>query len=211
MKVKEALVDQFLKGLDKIIPETRIELNHRNPLELLVATILSAQCTDERVNKVTERVFKKYQSAQDYADADLSTFETEIKPTGFYKNKAKNVILTAKEILGRFKGEVPSNMADLISLPGVGRKTANVILGGWFKVPAIVVDTHVKRVSNRAGLTRSEDPDEIEQELQKIFPPEQWTRISNQILLFGRYHCKAKSPECHGCFFYHECVSKGKW
>lgn len=126
MKVKEALVDQFLKGLDKIIPETRIELNHRNPLELLVATILSAQCTDERVNKVTERVFKKYQSAQDYADADLSTFETEIKPTGFYKNKAKNVILTAKEILGRFKGEVPSNMADLISLPGVEIGRAHV-------------------------------------------------------------------------------------
>jgi endonuclease-3 len=202
---------QMMALFDQVIPEPRIELNASNPLELLVSTILSAQCTDERVNKVTESLFKKYITAEDYAAADPAIFETDIKSTGFYKNKAKNIISTSKVILKEFKGNVPETMEELTSLPGVGRKTANVILGGWFKKPAIVVDTHVKRVSKRLGLTNSEDPEEIEMKLQAIFPPEKWSRVSGQILLFGRYFCKAKQPECEGCLMLDHCRSKGKW
>ncbi len=201
----------MLKLFDQAVPEPEIELNHSNPLELLVATILSAQCTDERVNKVTRFLFKKYKTAKDYAKADLSSFESEIKPTGFYKNKAKNVISACKVIVEFFNGKVPETIEELTTLPGVGRKTANVILGGWFKQPAIVVDTHVKRVTNRLGLTKSEDPEVIEFDLQRFFPPEKWSKTSLQILLFGRYTCKAKNPECEGCLFYNRCLSKGKW
>ena len=204
-------VHPLLKLFDQAVPDPEIELKHANSIELLVATILSAQCTDERVNKVTETLFKKYKTAKDYAEADLSCFESEIKPTGFYKNKAKNIIAGAKVIVEQFKGNVPETMEELTSLPGVGRKTANVISGGWFKQPAIVVDTHVKRVSKRLGLTQSNDPEGIELDLQKLFPPEMWSRISLQILLFGRYQCKAKSPKCEGCLFYQACLSKGKW
>jgi endonuclease-3 len=197
--------------LDKIVPDPKMELNHSNPLELLVSTILSAQCTDERVNRVTETLFKKYKTPQEYAKADLALFESEIKPTGFYKNKAKNIIRAAQILVKEFHGKVPSSMDELTTLPGVGRKTANVILGGCFNQPAVVVDTHVKRVSKRLGLTKSEDPEVIELDLQKIFPPEKWTRVSHQILLFGRYHCKAKSPKCEGCLFFQFCLSQGKW
>ncbi|HXN06401.1 MAG TPA: endonuclease III [Nitrospiria bacterium] len=203
--------ENLLKLLDQIVPEPRIELNHSNPLELLMATILSAQCTDERVNKVTEGLFKKYKSAKDYAGADLAAFESEIKPTGFYKNKAKNILGAAQVLFEKFGGEVPDKMEELTSLPGVGRKTANVILGGWFKEPAVVVDTHVRRVSKRLGLTDSEDPEQIETDLQKIIPADRWSRASTQILLFGRYTCKAKLPQCAGCLFYNDCLSKGKW
>ena len=203
--------NQLLKLFDQAIPEPEIELKHSNPLELLVATILSAQCTDERVNKVTEPLFKKYKTAEDYAGADLSIFEQEIKPTGFYKNKAKNILSTANVIVELFNGKIPETMEELTTLSGVGRKTANVILGGWFKQPAIIVDTHVKRVSKRLGLSDSEDSDQIEIDLQKLFQPEKWTKISHQILLFGRYTCKAKTPKCNGCLFYNECLSKGKW
>ncbi|MBI1820766.1 MAG: endonuclease III [Nitrospirae bacterium] len=201
----------LLKLFDQAIPEPEIELKHSNPLELLVATILSAQCTDERVNKVTEVLFKKYKTAQDYAKADPAIFEKEIQSTGFYKNKAKNVIAAAQAMVKQYQGNVPNIMEELTTLPGVGRKTANVILGGWFKQPAIVVDTHVKRVSKRLGLTESEDPEVIEKDLQKLFPREKWTKISHQILLFGRYSCKARSPKCEGCKFYQTCISKGKW
>lgn len=203
--------NHLLNQFDEAVPDPKIELNYSNPLELLVATILSAQCTDERVNKVTETLFKKYKTAKDYAKADLVSFESEIRPTGFYKNKAKNVILACKVIVEHFNGKVPETIEELTTLPGVGRKTANVILGGWFKKPAIVVDTHVKRVAKRLGLTESEDPDQVELDLQKLFPPGKWSKTSLQILLFGRYTCKAKSPGCEGCLFYKDCLSKGKW
>lgn len=203
--------EKLLDGLERAVPEPRIELNHSNPLELLMATILSAQCTDEQVNKVTEALFKKYKTAKDYAGADSAAFESEIKPTGFYKNKAKNILGAAQVLVEKFGGEVPHKMEELTSLPGVGRKTANVILGGWFKEPAVVVDTHVKRVSKRLGLTESEDPEQVETDLQRILPSERWSRASTQILLFGRYTCKAKSPQCNGCLFYKDCLSKGKW
>jgi endonuclease-3 len=201
----------WLKRFDQAVPEPRVELNYSNPLELLVATILSAQCTDERVNDVTGRLFQKYRTAKDYAAAIPSELETEIRPTGFFKNKAKHILLAASKLVGDFGGSVPSTMEELTTLPGVGRKTANVILGEWFKKPAIVVDTHVKRVSRRLGLSESEDPDEIEEDLQKLFPSKNWTRASQQILLFGRYYCKAKSPKCQDCLFFHDCLSKGKW
>jgi endonuclease-3 len=202
---------QMMALFDQVISEPRIELKASNPLELLVSTILSAQCTDERVNKVTESLFKKYRTTRDYASADLSELETDIKSTGFYKNKAKNIIATAKVIHEEFKDKVPETIEELTLLPGVGRKTANVILSGWFKKPAVVVDTHVKRVSKRLGLTTSEDPEEIEMDLQKAFPMDKWSRISSQILLFGRHFCKAKSPLCEGCLFNRICLSQGEW
>ncbi|MHB8482982.1 MAG: endonuclease III [Nitrospiria bacterium] len=203
--------EKLLKLFHQAVAEPEIELRHSNPLELLVATVLSAQCTDERVNKVTATLFKKYKTAEDYAKADPAIFEQEIKSTGFYKNKARNIVSAFQAIVKQFNGMVPRTMEELIMLPGVGRKTANVVLGSWFKQPAIVVDTHVRRVSRRLGLTDSEDPDQIELDLQKLFPPEKWTKISHQILLFGRYTCKAKSPKCEGCLFYEDCLSKGKW
>ncbi|MFI5303597.1 MAG: endonuclease III [Nitrospiria bacterium] len=208
---KKPSSSSILKLLNKAVPEPRIELHFSNPMELLVATILSAQCTDERVNKVTEQLFKKYKSPHDFANADLILFESEIKPTGFFKNKAKNIIAAAHILLERFDGKLPATLEELITLPGVGRKTANVILGECFHLPVVIVDTHVKRVSKRLGLTRSDDPDIIETDLQKIFPQKNWLKVSQQLLLFGRYTCTSKSPKCEGCLLFLTCLSRGKW
>jgi len=189
----------LIKVLDREFPDPKVELHSSNPLELLIATILSAQCTDDRVNKVTPRLFKKYKSAKDYAKADPAVLEREIRSTGFYKNKAKNIIRCCQALVDKHGGRVPQTMEELIGLPGVWRKTANVILGNCFALPAIVVDTHVRRVSQRLGLTRSEDPDEIETELGRCIPEKKWTRVSLQLLLHGRYVCKAKNPLCPDC------------
>ncbi|MGD9851234.1 MAG: endonuclease III [Nitrospirales bacterium] len=201
---------RILKTLDETMPTVRVELDSSNPLELLVATILSAQCTDERVNQVTPQLFAKYRTAADYAKAIPEELESFIRSTGFYKSKAKHLIGCGKVLHERFGGKVPGKMEDLKSLPGVGRKTANVILGSYFGQPAIVVDTHVKRVSNRLGLTTSQDPDRIELDLQKLFPEAQWTLGAQRLLLHGRYVCQARLPQCGKCVIEHDCFWEGK-
>ncbi len=186
-------------------PDPKIALRFSGPLELLVATILSAQCTDVRVNKVTEPLFRRYKTVTDYAEADLKTFEGEIRPAGFYKNKAKSIINCAKMLLEKFNGTVPSTMEDLIRLPGVGRKTANVVLGGAFGKQAIAVDTHVLRVSNRLGIAQSDNPDIIEKIFNRDIPRDRWTRFGLALILHGRETCTARKPKCGTCPLFGEC------
>lgn len=193
--------EDFLKILKYNYPEPKIELKHSNPFELLIATILSAQCPDTRVNKVTETLFKKYKMPEDYLKAGEDKIVEEIKSINFYKNKAKSIIGCCKKIVEEFNNEIPDNVDDLVKLPGIGRKTANVILGVAYGKPAIIVDTHVKRVSKRLGLTKKNDPDKIEQDLQKIIPEEYWTNFSLAMILHGRYVCKARKPLCDRCVF----------
>ncbi|MBA3753543.1 MAG: endonuclease III [Nitrospira sp.] len=203
-------VARILPKLHKAMPNAKVELDHRNPLQLLIATILSAQCTDQRVNQVTPALFRRYTEAVDYARADPSELETIIMPTGFYKSKTRSLIGTGKMLLERFGGKVPRSMEELVQLPGVGRKTANVLLGNCFGQPAVVVDTHVKRVAHRLGLTESEDPEVIEQDLQRVMPLDQWTLGSERLLLHGRYICVAKGPKCEQCPIYGDCSWEGK-
>jgi len=187
--------------LDEHYPAAVCALRFRNPLELLVATVLSAQCTDIRVNEVTRPLFRKYRKASDYARAHLETFMEEIRPTGFFRNKARSIIAAAGQIESRFGGKVPGTMEDLLSLPGIGRKTANVILGNAFATPGIVVDTHVGRVSRRLGLTSYDDPVKAEFDLMEIFPASRWTVLSHQLIAHGRGLCRARRPKCRDCFF----------
>jgi endonuclease-3 len=175
-----------------------------------VATILSAQCTDQRVNQVTPVLFTRYKTPSDLATAKLPELEQIIRSTGFYKSKAKNLVACARAITTRFGGRVPDRMEDLVTLPGVGRKTANVLLGQAFGQPAIVVDTHVKRVANRLRLTSSDDPVQIEQDLQQLLPTSQWTGVSQRLLLHGRYICVARRPLCSRCPIYDDCDAKEK-
>jgi len=192
-------VSEIIKILSEEIPDSRIALRFTNPLELLIATILSAQCTDVKVNQVTTDLFKKYHSAKDYAESNLVTLEEEIRPTGFYRNKAKSIQRCGQELVKRFGGEVPKTLEELVTLPGVGRKTANVILGNTFGIPGIVVDTHVHRVSQRIGLTKNDDPVKIEFDLMKIVPKEEWTHFSNLLVWHGRRICVARKPLCEQC------------
>lgn len=185
--------------------EYKCYLNYENPGQLLVATMLSAQCTDARVNIVTKDLFRKYPSMEAFANADLKELEQDIRPTGFYHNKAKNIIGMAQMVCTRFAGEVPERLEDLISLPGVGRKTANVIRGNVFHEPSVVVDTHVKRISRRLGLTKEEDPEKIELELMKVLPKDHWILYNIQIITFGRQICFARSPKCEECFLTKYC------
>jgi endonuclease-3 len=180
-------------------PDPKTALRFSNPLELLVATILSAQCTDARVNEVTRTLFQKYRGAADYASADLATFEQEIRSTGFYRNKAKTVIACAKTLVADFGGEVPDKLEQLVTLPGVGRKTANVVLGNAFGRQAIAVDTHVIRVANRLGLVRSDDADEIEMALVAVVPADKQTAFGSAMILHGRETCVARKPRCPDC------------
>jgi endonuclease-3 len=203
-------VGRILAALDQSLPDVRVELDSSNPLELLVATILSAQCTDERVNQVTPNLFSRYRTAKDYANADPAELEALIRPTGFYKNKARHLIGCGQALVQRFHGKVPGTMEALTSLPGVGRKTANVILGSSVGEPAIVVDTHVKRVSNRLGLTQSQDPNKIEEDLQRLLPKAQWTVGAQRLLLHGRYVCLARTPNCPHCVLFSDCEWEGK-
>ncbi|MEW6213976.1 MAG: endonuclease III, partial [Nitrospirota bacterium] len=186
-------------------PNPRIALNFSNPLELLIATILSAQCTDVRVNEVTKSLFKKYKTAKDYVQTDLKTLEEEIRPTGFYKNKTRMIISCCEKLIRDFNGKVPSTLEELTTLPGVGRKTANVILGSAFGKPAIAVDTHVLRVSNRLGIARSDNPDKVEEELNKQIPENRWTAFNLALILHGRETCIARKPKCSECMLYNEC------
>lgn len=196
---------EIIKTLSKEIPDSRIALNFSTPLELLIATILSAQCTDVKVNQVTGDLFKKYRSAKDYASADLKELEEEIRPTGFYRNKAKSIQKCCQELVSRFGGDVPKNLEALVTLPGVGRKTANVILGNAYGIPGIAVDTHVRRVSRRIGLTENDDPVKIEFDLMEIVPEEEWTHFSNLLIWHGRRTCMAKKPLCEQCSIHKGC------
>ena len=188
----------------------KMELDHRSPWELLVATILSAQCTDQRVNQVTPSLFQRYPTATEMAAANLPELEELIRSTGFFKNKAKHLIACGKAVTERFSTQVPRTMEELITLPGVGRKTANVILGNAFGQPSVVVDTHVKRVAKRLGLTKSDNPDLVEQDLQQLMPKSQWTAFSQRLLLHGRYVCLARKPQCRTCQVYRHCPWKEK-
>lgn len=190
---------EIIKILSQELPDSTVALKFSNPLELLVATILSAQCTDIKVNQVTLVLFKKYRSARDYAESILAKLEEEIRPTGFYRNKAKSLQKCCQELVKRFGGEVPKTLEDLVTLPGVGRKTANVILGNAFGIPGVVVDTHVRRVSQRIGLTKNDDPIKIEFELMEIVPKEEWTHFSNLLVWHGRKTCVARKPLCGIC------------
>jgi endonuclease-3 len=192
-------VKDIIKILTKGIPDTTIALTFSSPLELLIATILSAQCTDVRVNEVTATLFKKYRSAKDYAQGNLPELEQDIRPTGFYRNKAKSIQKCCQELVGRFGGEVPRTLEEMVTLPGVGRKTANVILGNAFGIPGIVVDTHVRRVSQRIGFTKKDDPVKIEFDLMEIVPKEEWTHFSNLLIWHGRRTCVARKPLCDSC------------
>lgn len=181
-------------------------LNHETPWQLLIATMLSAQCTDARVNIVTKDLFQKYDSVEKFAAADLKELEQDIKSTGFYHNKAKNIIACTKTLVEKYGGEVPRDLEDLTSLAGVGRKTANVIRGNIFDDPSIVVDTHVKRISKRLGLTKEDDPVKIEFELMKVLPRDHWILYNIQIISFGRQICMARSPKCEECFLTEYCL-----
>jgi len=192
-------VKEIIKRLSKDIPDSSIALRFSNPLELLIATILSAQCTDVKVNQVTMDLFKKYRSAKDYAEANMPELEEMIRPTGFYRNKAKSLQKCCQEIVARFGGNVPRTLEELVTLPGAGRKTANVILGNAFGTPGIAVDTHVQRVSQRIGLTRNNDPVKIEFDLMEIVPKEEWTHFSNLLIWHGRKTCVARKPLCERC------------
>lgn len=185
-------------------------LNHETPWQLLIAVILSAQCTDARVNIVTEELFKKYDTLEKIANADLKEFEQDIKSTGFYHNKAKNILACAKSLIENYGGEVPRTLEELTGLAGVGRKTANVIRGNIYDEPSIVVDTHVKRISRRLGLTKEEDPTKIEFDLMKVLPKDHWILYNIQIITFGRAICYARNPKCGDCFLNDICKSKDK-
>jgi len=203
-----APASEVIARLKAEYPDARTDLDWSNPLELLVATILSAQTTDVQVNRVTESLFAKYRKAEDYADAALDVLEEDIRPTGFYRNKARSLRGMARALVEEHGGEVPRTMPELVALPGVGRKTANVVLGNAFGTnEGIVVDTHVRRVSNRLGLTESQDPVKIEQDLMGVVPEEDWTIFSHLLIFHGRRTCKARKPDCPNCVLNHICPS----
>jgi endonuclease III len=196
---------EIVERLRRAIPDATIALEFSNPLELIVATILSAQCTDARVNIVTRDLFKKYRSAADYAGADAAQFEKEIHSAGFFRAKTKSILGMARALVERHGGDVPRSMEELTQLPGVGRKTANVILGNAFGIPGIAVDTHVTRVAQRLGLTKNADPVKIEADLGRIVPEESWTEFSHLIIHHGRRTCHARNPKCPECVLLELC------
>ncbi|MBO5371447.1 MAG: endonuclease III [Lachnospiraceae bacterium] len=203
--------DEILNRLDNAYGTEYIcYLNHETPWQLLIAVILSAQCTDARVNIVTKDLFVKYDTLEKFANASLEELEQDIRSTGFYHNKAKNIIACAKALLERHGGEVPRTLEELTALAGVGRKTANVIRGNIYNDPSIVVDTHVKRISKRLGFTKNDDPVKVEMDLMKVLPKDHWILYNIQIITFGRNICFARSPKCSECFLNDICKSKDK-
>jgi endonuclease III len=208
---RAARVKNILTLLDKMYPHPTIPLHHSNAWDLLVATILSAQCTDRRVNEVTPGLFKKYPTIADFANANLEELGSDIRSTGFFRNKAKSLIGAARKILADFGGKVPKTMEELITVPGAGRKTANVVLGGYYGIAAgLVVDTHVQRVSRRLDLTKNTDPVTIEQDLMKIIPKEKWIEFPLQLIYHGRALCVARKPRCADCKLDPLCYAKDK-
>ncbi len=211
LAAKASRVRRIIAGLRKAYPDAHCELNFSSPLELLIATILSAQCTDKRVNLVTADLFRKYRSAADYANASLAELEQDIKTTGFYRNKARNIQACCAALASKHGGQVPRTMEELTQLDGVGRKTANVVLGNAFGINVgVVVDTHVARLAGRLGLTSQRDPEKIEQDLMQLVPREQWTLFSHWLIWHGRRRCDARKPDCVGCEIAKLCPSAGK-
>lgn len=207
----ESRAEKIVRILSKEYSVPRTALRYSNPLEILIATILSAQCTDERVNKVTKELFKKYRSIEDYAKANLEELEQDIRSTGFYKNKARNIKNCCQLLEEKFNGTVPQTMKELTSLPGVARKTANVVLqNAYGVVEGIVVDTHVKRLSQRLNFTRENNPEKIEQDLMKLIPKESWMPFSFLLVFHGRKICRARKPKCKGCMINELCPSAFK-
>ena len=192
-------VKKIMAVLDKEYPDVKCSLDHKNPLQLLVATILSAQCTDERVNIVTKALFKKYKKSSDYAEANLKELEEDVRSTGFFRNKAKNIKELNRVLTAKYKGQVPKTQKEMVELPGVGRKTANVVLATAYGIPGITVDTHVGRLSQRLGLTENKDPVKIEFDLMEQIPKEQWDRFSLQLIAHGRAVCQSRKPQCPLC------------
>ena len=204
-------VAAILAKLDEAYPGATCELKHDNAFQLLISTILSAQCTDVRVNQVTQELYKKYKSPQDFAYANPAELENEIRPTGFFRNKTKSIIGASKGILEKFGGQVPRTMEEILTLPGVARKTGNVVLGTTYGIASgVVVDTHVHRLSNRLDLTRNEDPKKIEQDLMAIIPQDKWIQFSHQLIWHGRRFCYARKPNCAACNLEKLCYSKDK-
>jgi endonuclease-3 len=206
----KAKVAKILDILAKSYPEARCELTFFTPLDLLVATILSAQCTDARVNQITPHLFRKYPSARAYAEANPKTFEQEIRSTGFFRNKSKNIIACCQRLAREFGGQVPRTMEELVTLPGVGRKTANILLYNAYDLPGFAVDTHVARVTGRLGLVDTEDPDKIEEAICRVVPRETWGQATHLFIFHGRRTCHAKQPRCPECTLRSLCPWPGK-
>lgn len=199
-QTKAARVKKIIAALRKTYPDAHCELNYLNPLELLIATVLSAQCTDKRVNQVTAELFRKYRTAADYANARPAELEQDIRTTGFFRNKTKSIQACCRKLVEQYGGKVPQTMEELVQLDGVGRKTANVLLGNAFGInEGIVVDTHVARLSQRLGITREKTPEKIEQGLRKLVPRAQWTMFSHWLIWHGRRRCYARNPDCLNC------------
>ena len=208
MPRKNKNISSLLKNLKAAYPAPQCALTHDNPLQLVVATILSAQCTDERVNMVTPALFKKYKTAADFAKASPPQLESMVRSTGFYRNKSKSIMGMAKMLVQKYGGEVPQTMEELLELPGVARKTANVVLGVAFgKAEGVVVDTHVSRLSNRLGLSLETTPEKIEKDLMKAVPKENWIWISHALIMHGRRVCKARNPDCPNCPVLKDCAN----
>jgi endonuclease-3 len=208
---RKARITEILNLLSRMYPNATCALHHRNPFELLVATILSAQCTDKRVNEVTPGLFEKYPTPLDFASARQEVLANDIRSTGFFNNKAKSVIGAAKKVVNDFGGKVPRTMEEMLTIPGAARKTANVVLGTAYGIPSgVVVDTHVQRIANRLDLTKAADPVRIEQDLIKIIPKDRWILFSHQIILHGRAICVARNPKCAECQLASLCYAKDK-
>jgi endonuclease-3 len=204
-------VAAILAGLDAAYPEATCELKHENAFQLLISTILSAQCTDVRVNQVTAELYKKYKKPEDFVYASPAELEKEIRPTGFFRNKTKSIMGASKGLVEKFGGEVPRTMEEILTLPGVARKTGNVVLGTAYGIASgVVVDTHVIRLSQRLDLTRNEDPKKIEQDLMKVIPPDRWIKFSHQLIWHGRRVCFARKPKCAECNLESLCYSRDK-
>ena len=199
MKYSKSDIDTIISRLEQMHPNAHCELNHSSNFELLVAVILSAQCTDKRVNEVTKEVFKEYNTPQQYATMPIEKLEMLIKPCGFYHNKARNIQKCAQQLMDEYNGEVPSTIEQLMTLSGVGRKTANVVYSVAFNGQAIAVDTHLKRLANRIGFIKNNNPLKVEERLMEIIPKEKWSRVHHLLIFHGRYICTARSPKCENC------------
>ena len=208
---RRARLDEILRGLDRMYPEATCALRHHNPWELLVATILSAQCTDKRVNEVTPGLFKKYPTIRDFANVRPEVLANDIRSTGFFNNKSRSITGAAKKVLADFGGKIPRTMEEMLTIPGAARKTANVVLGTAYGIAAgVVVDTHVQRVARRLDLTRNSDPKKIERDLMKILPQDRWVLFSHQIIHHGRARCQARKPKCSECLLDAVCYARDK-
>ena len=209
-RITEPALREVLAELERLYPDADCELRHESALELLIATILSAQSTDVRINQVTETLFQRYRTASDFAEAVPATFEQEIRSTGFYRNKTRSVLGAARKIVEDFEGEVPATMEDLLTLPGVARKTANVVLGTWFdKQVGVVVDTHVRRLANRLGISDEANPVRVERDLMNRLPQDRWTFLGHAIIWHGRRVCAARRPQCNACTLASWCPRNG--